>query len=165
MTLRFDREDSRSVLALALGGWGAAVAYAAAFDVFTRISPGAAAALAVLAALAPPAALVLDANLREQARRTSTAILGAVFMAALLTMVAGTGMLLRTHGFALEAAVTGPHALLTYFVGPVGLGLATALLQRVGGVRRSEPATSPAATPGVRRASHTSDRGAGAARA
>lgn len=160
MTSPFDREDSRAVLVLGLGAWGAGVAYAASQGVFARISPGAAVALAILAAITAPAALVLDANLREQARRASTTALFIGLAVTLLGVLAGLGMLLGSHGLSLEAAVRGPYAVLTYFVGPVGLGLATALLQRI---TRSAPAKSPAASPAARRVAHTSARGAGAA--
>lgn len=160
MTLPFDREDSRSVIVLGLGAWGAGVAYAASQGVFARISPGAAAALALLAAIAAPAALVLDANLREEVRRASAATLSVGLAVTLLGMLAGLGKLLGGHGLSLEAAVSGPYAVLTYFVAPVGLGLATALLQRI---TRSAPVTSPVASPAARRAAHTSARGAGAA--
>ena len=165
MTLPFDREDTRSVLVLGLGAWGASVAYAASQDVFARISPGAAVALALLAAVAAPAALALDANLCEQASRASAAALCTALLGALLAILAGVGVLLRGPGLSLEAAVGGPFAVLTYFVGPVALGLATALLRRDSGtsVTRSAPAKSPAASPAARRASRTNAPGAGAA--
>ncbi len=160
MTLPFDREDSRSVLVLGLGAWGASVAYAASQGVFARISPGAAAALALLAAIAAPAALVLDANLRQQARRASVAALSIALAGTLLAVLAGLGLMLRRHGLSFEAAVSGAYGVLAFFVGPVGLGLATALLQRI---TRSAPAKSPGASPAARQAARTSARGAGAA--
>ena len=128
MALPYDREDSRAVLGL--GGWGAAVAYAASQDVFARISPGAATALALLAALAAPAALALDANRRAQARRASVITLAVGQALAALALLAGMKLLPGNHALSLETAVSGSFAVLTYFVGPVGLGLATALLQR-----------------------------------
>ncbi len=165
MTLPYDREDSRSVLALGLGGWGAAVAYAASQDVFARISPGAATGLALLAAIAAPAALALDANLREQVRRTSAATLAIGLALVALALLVGTRVLQGSHGLSLESVVSGPFAVLTYFVGPVGLGLATALLQRASAARltRSAPGKSPGASPAARRAARTSAPGAGAA--
>ncbi len=165
MKLPFDREDSRAVLFLGLGIWGAGAAYAASQDVFARISPGAAVALGALAAVAAPAALLLDASLRQQVKQANRAVLYAVFAGALLAILAGVGMMLRGPGLSLQQAVSGPFAMLTYFVGPVALGLATALLLRDGAasVRRSAPAKSPAARPAARRVARTSAPGAGAA--
>jgi hypothetical protein len=159
-----DLERPAAVLALALAAWGAAVLLAAANGVFARISPETAAALAILAAAFAPAALALDAGLRDHvkaiATRTLAIALGTTMLAALLL----AGASLRRHGLSLEAAVTAPFALLTYFVGPVALGIGAALVQRAAArLTRSAPARSPAARPGAQQGGRTSARGAGAA--
>lgn len=158
-------ENPGAVLAAALGSWAAAVAAAAMFDVFARISPGAAQALAVLALLLPLAVLALDESVSAHVAGLSARTVALAW--AVTTLVAGTllAAMLRRHGLAPEAAVSGPFALLTYFVAPVWTGLAFEAIRRAAAVTRSAPATSPAARPAAPRAARTSARGAGAARA
>ena len=165
MSLPSPREDSRAVLILGVGAWAAAVAYATSQEVFARISPAAALALAILAAAGAPGALLLDENLREQARRASGRVLGAALMVFLGVTLLATEILIRRHGFTLESVVSAPFAFVTYFVAPLAIALATAIAQRLGAaaIRRSAPAKSPAARPAARRTPRTNARGAGAA--
>lgn len=164
MALPSQREDSRAVLILGVGAWAAAVAYAASQDVFARISPPAALALAILAAVGAPGALLLDQNLREHARRASPRALVVALVALLGVALLATEILIRRHGFTLDSVVSAPFAFVTYFVAPLAIALATAAAQRLGAaIRRSAPAKSPGARPGARRTPRTNARGAGAA--
>jgi hypothetical protein len=166
MSLPSDREDSRAVLVLGVAAWAGAVACAASENVFARISPAAALALAALAAIAAPGALLLDRNLREQVRRLPRQVLAAGFMLCALAVLVGSGALLRRHGFDPQAATTGAYAFVTYFVAPLGLAMLVAAVQRLGArLRRSAPATSPASTRAAPRKPHTNARDEGAARA
>ena len=156
-------ENPRAVLLATLALWGAAAAWGAALDVFARISPPAAAALAVLALAFPPAVLALDANVRAHVARLSARTVALALAGTSLAAVAVLAAMSRRHGLAFEAAVAGPAALLTYFVLPLWLGAAVECSRRLLSLRRSGPATSPAATRDAPRASRTNARGAGAA--
>jgi hypothetical protein len=156
-------ENPGAVLAAAWAAWAAAVAVGAAMDVFARISPEAAAALAILAMVFPPAVLALDESVRRHVAALparSVALPFGVVSVAVLSLVA---LLLRRHGLAWGAAVSGPFALLTYFLLPLWVGLAAESARRTLSLRRSAPATSPAARRDAPRAARTSARGAGAA--
>ena len=156
-------ENTPAVLGAAWGTWAAAVTAGAALDVFVRISPGAAAAIAILALAFPPAVLALDEHVRRHVSGLSARGVGLAFAAVTVAMVAMLTLLLRRHGLAGGAAVSGPFALLTYFVAPLWMGLATEVARRALSLRRWAPGKSPAARPGVPRDARTSARGAGAA--
>lgn len=156
-------ENPRAVLAAALTLWAAAVAAGAAHDVFARISPGAALALALLALAFPAAVLALDDSVGAHVAALAPRTLGLAFAGFTLAAAALLAAMLARHGLALEAAVSGPFAWLTYFVAPVWLGLAAEGARRAGAIRRSAPGTSPAARRDAPRAARTSARGAGAA--
>ena len=157
------REDSKAVIALALGGWLAAVAAGAAHGVFAKLSPESGAALAAFAVAFAPATVLLDARLRETAARASGASLAVMLLTSWVALLAGGGAWLRA-GASLEAALAGAFPVFIYFVAPLAGALVAAAAVRLAVVvRRSAPATSPAARPAGPRAARTSARGAGAA--
>ena len=117
-------ENPGAVLATALVSWAAAVSAGAMLDVFIRISPGAAQALALLALAFPLAVLWLDESVAAHVARFTGRTVALALLSTTLIAGALLGALLRRHGLALEAAAAGPFALLTYFVAPVWLGLA-----------------------------------------
>ena len=156
-------ENPGVVLVAALGLWACAVAVGAMHDVFTRISPGAAQALVVIALLLPVAVLMLDESVAAHVARLPVKSVALAFMATTVIGAALLAAMLRRHGLAFEAAISGPFALLTYFVAPVWTGLVAEAARRAAAIKRSAPATSPAARPAAPRASRTSARGARAA--
>ena len=163
MSTHVPREDSKAVIALALGGWLAAVAAGAAHGVFAKLSPASGTALALFALAFAPATVLLDARLREMAANAGARRLAVLLLASAVAMIAGGGAWLR-GGATAEAAFSGAFPVLVYFVAPLAAALlAAAAVRLAAAVRRSAPARSPAARPGAPRAARTSARGAGAA--
>jgi hypothetical protein len=156
-------ENPVAVLVAACAAWAAAVAAGAAMDVFARISPEAAAAVAILAIVFPPAVLALDESVRRYVAALPSRGVALPLAGVTVAVLALLALLLRRHGLEWESAVRGPFALLTFFLVPLWVGLAAEAARRAVPLRRSAPATSPAARRGAPRGARTSARGAGAA--
>ena len=155
-------ENPVAVLGMAGALWAAAAVAGASLDVFARISPGAAVALAVVACGLPPAVLALDESVRRYVSGVAARKVLVPF-AALTVVIVAMLLALLVRDLTGAAAVSGPFAVLTYFLVPFWIGLATEIARRAASLRRSAPATSPASRRDAPRAARTSARGAGAA--
>ena len=143
------REDTFLTLALALSLWGAAVAAAAGYGVFSKLSPAEFTALAAFATAFAVGSYFLDERLRRFVKDSGrVAAIAGVLDAAILAAAAG----LATSGASWrEIAAQLPYAPVILFVVPLAASLHAALLdgrspRRATSPGRKSPGATPAAT-------------------
>ena len=140
------REDTFLTLVIALALWGAAVAAAAGYGVFAKLSPTEFAALAVFATAFAVGTYLLDERLKRFVKDSGHA--GAVAMALDATLLAAIAGLAATDASWREIVAQLPYAPVVLVVLPLAATLHAALLGGAAPRRVTSPATkSPGATP------------------
>ena len=141
------QEDTPFTIAVALGLWGAGVAFASFAGVFTKLSPATFEALAVFAAAFAVASYFLDLRLRDFARRLQgRTLMEAVLAVDGLLLLAAVG-LARADGAWRDSLAAFPFALAALYLAPIALVIHAAQIDRHRLSVRSREAKSPGATP------------------